>query len=225
MQLVLGLGNPGPRYALTRHNLGARCILAAAARLGLGFAEPSPAYRAAVGAGPNGPVTLLIPLTFMNRSGDAVRAWAASTGLRVGAAPPRGAPGLDAGAEAAAPPPDVVPVVVCDDLQLPLGSLRIRAQGSDGGHNGLAAVIDALGGDAVPRVRLGVGPLDRTVPPEEWADFVLTEFAPAEIRAATELVDHAADALLCLLEHGPETAGARYNRRAPRDLDLPAGDR
>lgn len=195
MQLVLGLGNPGPRYAATRHNIGARCVEAAAARLGLEFRERQPQYLAATGPGPGGPVTFLLPLTFMNRSGEALLAWTARVGL------------------------EVVPIVVCDDLQLPLGSVRIRGSGSDGGQKGLASVIEASGGAAVPRLRLGVGRLGEAVPVEVWAEFVLQPFADEERAAVDELVERGADALIDLLARGWEAAGARHNRR----VQPPAG--
>jgi len=222
MQLVLGLGNPGPRYARHRHNIGARCVTAASARLGLAFHDADPAYRAAVGEGPGGPLTLLLPLTFMNRSGDALSAWAARSGWRVGAEP--AAPG-PAGEPAGALPesPEVVPSVVCDDLHLPLGALRIRARGGDGGQNGLASLIAAAGGEGVPRLRLGVGPREGAVPPEAWAEYVLTDFAAAEEPAVAELVEYGVDALLELLAAGPVVAASRFNRPAPAAGDLPAG--
>ncbi len=200
MQLVLGLGNPGPLYARTRHNVGFRCLEAVAARLGWSFAEAGPAYRSAVGAGPGGPLTLLLPLTYMNRSGDALVAWSAATGRRVGV-PRDGEPDV------------LVPIVVCDDLHLPLGSLRIRGGGGDGGQQGLASVLRAAGGQDVPRLRLGVGPAAGAVPPADWAAYVLAPFAPAEETAVAEMVGCGAEALLCLLEHGWRTASERYNRR------------
>ena len=87
MQLVLGLGNPGPRYADTRHNVGFRCVEALATRLGLTLDDLQREYRAAVGEGPAGPLTLLQPLTYMNRSGLAVLAWAGRTGYTLNFAP------------------------------------------------------------------------------------------------------------------------------------------
>ena len=103
-------------------------------------------------------------------------------------------------------------------------SIRIRARGSDGGQNGLASVIAVCGGDAVPRLRLGVGPREGAVPPAAWADYVLEDFAAAEIAAAAELVEAGAAALADLLALGPEGAGSRHNRRIQPDPDLPADD-
>jgi len=112
-------------------------------------------------------------------------------------------------------------VVVCDDLQLPLGSIRIRAGGSDGGQNGLASVIGAAGGEQVPRVRLGVGPLGGEIASDRWADYVLDPFAPQEQAAAADLVDAGAEAVRTLLALGPEAAGSRHNRRVRPPRDLP----
>ncbi len=222
MQLVLGLGNPGPRYAGTRHNVGFRCVEAVARRLGLTFQQPLAQYREAAGDGPGGRVALLQPLTYMNRSGEAARAWARRHGAVLG-------PGawvrdpLPLPADPATDPaPWVTPVVVCDDIHLPLGSVRIRAGGSDGGQNGLASVIAVVGGSQVPRLRLGVGPREQTLAPEDWADHVLAPFAPAEVEAAHALVEAGAEALLALLAEGPEAAGSRHNRRVRPDRDLPA---
>lgn len=202
MQLVVGLGNPGARYARTRHNVGFRCLEALASRLGLVFGEVQPQYRAAVGEGPAGPVTLLQPLTFMNRSGEALAAWSRLTGRRIDAATPE-----------SAPDPGIVPIVVCDDLNLGLGSLRIRGGGGDGGQNGLASILRTVGSEQVPRLRLGIGGGPAQVLPEAWADYVLAEFAPAEQEAAAAMIERGAEAMLCLLEHGWELAAARFNRR------------
>ncbi len=221
MRLVLGLGNPGPRYAPTRHNVGFRCVAEVARRLDLSFDATHPEYREAVGAGPAGPVTLLQPLTYMNRSGLAARAWARRHGAILGSGPWREDPlplPTDPGRD---PAPWVVPVVVCDDIQLPLGSLRIRAGGRDGGQNGLASVIATAGGEQIPRLRLGVGPLQGEVPPAEWADWVLAPFAPAEGEAAAALVERGAEALLALLALGPGAAASRHNRRVRPGRDLP----
>lgn len=215
MQLVLGLGNPGPRYASTRHNAGFLCVEELARRLDLRFQDAAPEYRLAVGEGPAGPLTLLLPLTYMNRSGLALLAWSRDTGVPVR--------GESAGAdEPEADDTTVVPVVICDDIQLPLGSLRIRSSGSDGGQNGLASVLSVLGSEAVPRLRLGVGPLDAHVEPADWADYVLARFSEAERPRVLEMVDRGADALADLLVHGPQVAASRHNRRVRPATDLPA---
>jgi PTH1 family peptidyl-tRNA hydrolase len=106
------------------------------------------------------------------------------------------------------------PLVVCDDLALPLGAVRLRARGGSGGQNGLASLIERLGGEAFPRLRLGIAPEQATVPPEQWADYVLADFAPDELEAAAAAVAHAVAALEWWLEHGIEAAASRFNRRA-----------
>jgi len=216
MQLVVGLGNPGRRYCHNRHNIGFQCLEALARELGFAFAEETPQYRLAGGNGPGGPVTLLEPLTYMNRSGDAVLAWARRSGVSVGQTAEE--TGVDGSSLVA---PDVVPIVVCDDLNLPLGSIRIRTRGRDGGQNGLASVIAAAGGEGVPRLRLGVGPLAETLPPEVWADYVLHDFDPTESESAADLVQRGAAALSDLLALGPAAAASRHNRRIRVDQDLP----
>jgi PTH1 family peptidyl-tRNA hydrolase len=225
MQLVVGLGNPGREYRDNRHNIGFRCLERLAASLGLRFAPATPRYRAATGEGPAGPLVLLQPLAYMNRSGEALRAWSAATGVRVGPTPPDvpAEPEAAAGVGRSAVPTHVVPVIVCDDLNLPLGSIRIRAGGSDGGQNGLASVIAALGGEAIPRMRLGVGPLGDPVPPEDWSDYVLRDFDPDEEPAVTDLLDAAAAALEDVLRLGVTAAASRHNRRIRPPRDLPDG--
>jgi PTH1 family peptidyl-tRNA hydrolase len=224
MRLVLGLGNPGPRYADTRHNIGFRCVEEVARRLDLRFDEVCAEYRAAAGDGPDGRLTLLEPLTYMNRSGVAARAWARRHGAALGPGPWVRSPLPLPGDRDRDPAPWVVPIVVCDDLQLGLGSIRIRAAGSDGGQNGLASVLEVAGGDAVPRLRLGVGPLQTELAPEAWADHVLAPFDEAERESAADLAERGADALLDLLALGPQAAGSRHNRRVRPSRGLP-GDR
>lgn len=194
MQLVIGLGNPGPRYDRTRHNIGFRVIDALAGRVDAVFTRRRPQYAEAILAGPSGPVVLLKPLTYMNLSGEAVAAWLA-----------------DAGA-------DVLPpvLVVCDDIHLPLGTVRLRARGSAGGQKGLASILDTLGSLEVPRLRLGVGPDDdaeAVLAPEDWADFVLAEFTAEEAEMVDTLVARAVAAVLDCLADGPEVAGSRHNGR------------
>ncbi len=196
--LIVGLGNPGPRYGGNRHNIGFRVVEALAAHLGVSWATRDPRFREAR----HDDAVLLEPLTYMNRSGDAVRAWYDQA--------PDGA--------------DAPLVVVCDDLHLPLGSLRLRNGGSAGGQNGLASILAALGHDAVPRLRLGVGPRDAPVPPEDWADYVLDDFPPDEADAVADLVGRAVAALVDVLAVGPDGAGSRHNRTIRREPDLPAAD-
>ena len=220
MQLVMGLGNPGRRYAKTRHNIGFMCLDEVAARLGLTFSQDTDEYLIARGNGPAGPVTLLKPQTYMNLSGEALTVWSQRTGLTVGET----VTAEISEAEDPVVPPDVVPLVVCDDLHLPLGSVRIRARGSAGGQNGLASVIEHAHGPGVPRLRLGVGPRQDELDPETWADYVLEDFTAEEQGDLEDLIQRSGEALLAMLDLGPEQAGARFNRRIRRERDLPEAD-
>ncbi len=199
MHLVIGLGNPGSRYARTRHNIGFRVVDALAQRVDASFTRVCPEYAEARLDGPGGPVVLLKPLTYMNLSGQALTAWLAAAG--------RDPAGLDA------PPPEML--VVCDDIHLPLGAVRIRARGTAGGQKGLASLLEVVGSLDLPRVRLGVGPRDETLDPAAWADYVLSEFTPAEADDVGDLVARGVAAVLDCLAEGPQVAGSRHNRRLP----------
>lgn len=195
MTVVIGLGNPGEEYARTRHNLGWLVADEVAARLGWRWRRASPHYLVAAGGRGGAALTLLKPTTFMNRSGEAWLAWSA-------AAPED--------ARDTAPP-----VAVCDDIALPLGTVRIRARGGAGGHRGLESLAAAWGGDDFPRVRLGCAGREGGVPPPLWADYVLAPFPPREWEAAREMVARAAMAVLALHEAGLATAAARFNGPGP----------
>jgi peptidyl-tRNA hydrolase, PTH1 family len=196
LQLVIGLGNPGPRYALTRHNIGFRVVDALAQRVDVAFVRVCSEYAEARLAGPVGPVVLLKPLTYMNLSGRALAAWLAA-------------------AVPDSPPPELL--VVCDDIHLPLGAVRVRARGTAGGQKGLASLLEVVGTLDVPRVRLGVGPRDETLDPAAWADYVLADFSPDEAADTADLVARGVAAVLDCLAEGPQAAASRHNRRLPAD--------
>jgi PTH1 family peptidyl-tRNA hydrolase len=185
MKLIVGLGNPGPEYDATRHNLGFMLVDLLAERAGCRVTRPED--QALVGRGrlAGVEVALAKPQTYMNLSGDAVKALA----KRYEAAPA-----------------DVV--VAVDDIALPFGKIRVRPGGGAGGHNGLKSIIARLGTQEFPRVRMGIEP---DHPVGDMARFVLQPFA----RAAREEVDRmlwtAADAVETLLTEGVETAMQRYN--------------
>jgi PTH1 family peptidyl-tRNA hydrolase len=206
--IVIGLGNPGAEYAATRHNLGFQVVDELARRQRLRFVPGGRTYAEASGPWQGRQLVLLKPMTYMNRSGNALRAWGARHGIRLsGRGPVAGPEGESTDV--------LVPVVVCDDLALPLGGLRIRARGSAGGQKGLASIIAAIGGEEFPRVRLGIGAAEATVPAAEWSDYVLEPFASDERELAAELVRYGADAVTCLLTEGVEAAASRFNRRQP----------
>ncbi len=217
MQLVVGLGNPGERYIWTRHNLGFRVVDALAARGGLRFGPVRHGCAAASGVIGNREVVLVKPQLYMNRSGEALAALARAEGwvLRTEGCPAPEPPA--ASPMPPAPPPAFPPpLAVCDDIALPLGSLRLRAGGSDGGHRGLESLGHTLGGTGFPRLRLGVDGSETGIPPPDWADYVLAEFPVSERSASAELVQDACDALLCWLALGTEAAAGRHNRRGGR---------
>ena len=175
VRLVVGLGNPGPEYEDTRHNLG----FVVTERLGLAldgrWAQRGRTRREARGERGDASFVLLQPQTYMNNSGAAVRAALDDLG------------------------DDSTLLVVCDDFHLPLGRLRCREQGSDGGQKGLASVIAALPGRAVPRLRLGIGE-----PPEGVAgeDYVLRKFKRGEQAEVEAMVQRAAEIVAAWLQHG-----------------------
>lgn len=219
MQLIVGLGNPGERYAATRHNLGARVVDALARRHGLTLRDADPAYRLAEGDLPGGPVALLVPLTWMNRSAEALVLWAGRHGVRLGLADQPDDAGRELVDGSLPPSPTaramalpVVPLVVCDDLALPLGALRLRGRGGAGGHRGLESIAALLGGEAFPRLRLGVAGPAGPPEPAGWADYVLAPFAPEEDPVVEALVVDAAVALEGVVAGGLTAAAARFNR-------------
>lgn len=190
MNVIVGLGNPGHTYHGTRHNVGFAVIQALAERRRVQIihrlVSPGDERPAAVygdyDAGDERTVRLVMPLTMMNESGEALRA------LSV-------------------PVQNVL--IVCDDVNLPLGTLRLRPQGSAGGHHGLQSCLDVLGTDNVPRLRVGVGaePL-----PRDLEDFVLSAFTSAERPAMARAVEQAQDACDAWVTEGLEAAMNRFNR-------------
>jgi peptidyl-tRNA hydrolase, PTH1 family len=190
MWLIVGLGNPGFEYAWTPHNLGFLVIDLLAERAGIRVERPE--AKSYVGKGSIGQqqVALAKPQTYMNLSGMAVRELAE----RYEVAPAQ-------------------ILVVVDEVALPWGSLRIRERGSAGGHNGLKSVIGALGTDEFVRVRLGIQP---DHPVGDLAAYVLHRMRKAELEAAAELVERAANAVECAVTEGVRRAMNQFNRRAPQ---------
>ncbi|MHC4971435.1 MAG: aminoacyl-tRNA hydrolase [Planctomycetota bacterium] len=193
MHVVFGIGNPGPEYEQTRHNLGFAVVehLARAASRTLRRFRDLPAAGTGVWVGAE-PVLLVEPLTYVNRCG----------------------PVLEAICRLERVPLERVLIVV-DDLALPLGRLRLRKRGSDGGHNGLRSIVAALGTEEVPRLRLGVGPRPGGV---GQSDYVLAPFPPRDRGRVARVVAHAALTAVVWAREGAEAAMAQANRR---DLDRP----
>lgn len=186
MLLIVGLGNPGRRYARTRHNLGFMVVDELSRRYGIEVDKKR--YHGWFGLGNLGPrrVAMLKPGTFMNRSGEAVEAVTKFYDLS--------ASGV---------------LVVLDDLALPLARVRIRMKGSAGGHKGLADIFNRLGTDEVPRLRIGIGSPPEFVDP---VDFVLGKFLSEELDQAKEAIELAADAVEVIVGQGYSRAMDSYNR-------------
>jgi PTH1 family peptidyl-tRNA hydrolase len=189
-RLIVGLGNPGPEFADTRHNLGFRCVEELARRYGAAWQDKTNAWNSLIAVihpkedDPAFTVVLAKPQTFMNRSGAAVRGLLDFLGLERDQC-----------------------LIVYDDMDLPFGTLRLRQRGSPGTHNGMRSVVASLQSDAVPRLRIGISQAS----PGEATSHVLSEFTPEEREAVDELVKQAADAALAWAIEGPAIAMNRYN--------------
>lgn len=188
MQLVAGLGNPGPRYEQTRHNVGFMVADVLARRWNAGAYRFERKFEALVGEGMLGEqrVLLVKPQTYMNLSGRSV-----------------------AGVVRFYKVPLEDLLVVYDDLDLPLGALRLRAVGSAGGHRGLNDVLLRLGTADVPRLRIGIGKVHRSATVEH----VLNRFSPQEREQMDETIAAAADAAECWAREGIDAAMTRFNQR------------
>jgi PTH1 family peptidyl-tRNA hydrolase len=182
---MAGLGNPGRQYLDNRHNAGWMLMDRVAELRGVDAEEQR--YESMTAR--SGNLLLLKPLTYMNRSGKAV-----------GQAVERERVELDS------------VLVALDDVDLTLGSVRLRPSGSSGGHRGLQSVIDRLGTDEVTRLRLGVGPCPPRVP---TSDFVLSDFGPDETDALDDMLERGAKAALCWAREGTQAAMNEYNYTAP----------
>ncbi|HPU97547.1 MAG TPA: aminoacyl-tRNA hydrolase [Candidatus Hydrogenedentes bacterium] len=184
-KLVAGLGNPGARYDRTRHNMGFMAVDALASRLGVRLdREKNEGLYAETNIGELR-IMLVKPLTYMNRSGGCVAACCRNRIVDYSNV-----------------------LVIVDDVNLPLGRLRLRPGGSDGGHNGLKSVTERLGTSEYPRLRLGVGRQDAD---QDLADYVLSRFTPEEWPAAEALARTGSEAALCWLQDGIREAMNRYN--------------
>lgn len=183
--VVVGLGNPGPRYAATRHNAGFLVVDLLAERLGGRFKAHRAHADVVEGRLAGAPVVLAKPRSFMNESGGPVVNVARFYKVEV---------------------PRIV--VIHDDLDLPFGTLRLKRGGGDGGHNGLKSITTALGSKDYARVRVGIG---RPPGRQDPADYVLREFSAAERKDLAVDVDRAADAVELLIAQGVEAAQNTYH--------------
>ena len=190
-RLLVGLGNPGEEYEASRHNIGYRVadLLADRCRISLNvFKNQSVQGR---GSWRGRRIVIAKPTTFMNRSGQAVRALMKQHRVA----------------------PNEILVIV-DDIHLPLGDVRLRASGGSGGHNGVQDIIDRLGGGNFPRLRIGIG---RDFSRGGQSDYVLSPFEESEEPEVTAVTERAAAAALTFVTEGVETAMSRHNRKGVRD--------
>jgi len=183
--LIVGLGNPGPEYAKTRHNLGFMLVDVLATKLQTTVKREE--CRSLVGRGviDNQTVELVKPQTFMNLSGEAVKCLAAKDDRSVDRL-----------------------IVISDDLAIPLGTIRVRPKGTHGGQNGLRSIIDRLGTQEFKRVRIGIMPEH---PIADASRFVLENFGKGDHESVEKVLEEAADAIETIIREGIDAAMQRFN--------------
>ena len=196
-RVIVGLGNPGPRYRDTRHNVGFGCVDLLAERWGIAINDRRRTTALGQGYRDGIPVALAKPRTFMNLSGESVAYLLARFGGR---------------------PEDLI--IVYDEMALPLGRIRLRARGSDAGHNGIKDIIRTVRTIDFPRLRIGIGGpgISGSV------DHVLGRFSDAEQPAVKDAILRAAEAVECLLAEGIDIAMNRYNTDPQPDPPPPSED-
>ena len=188
MKLIIGLGNPGIEYQFTPHNLGFLAIDRIAGNLGVEVRNRQCRALTARAEIAGQSVILAKPETFMNLSGLSVRELVEEYQADVKS--------------------DLI--VIYDELDLPLGTIRIRQRGSSAGHNGMESVLGALGTDEILRIRLGIAP-DRKI--ADGVKFVLTPFRKAQLKVVDEMLERTAEAVEVILKEGPAAAMNRFNRK------------
>jgi PTH1 family peptidyl-tRNA hydrolase len=198
MFFVIGLGNPEKRYTGTRHNIGFEVVDRLAQELRMQFKPGRGEFLIAQGSFRDQPLILVKPLTFMNESGLAV---------------------MEIRDQFDARNEDLL--VVCDDFQLPLGQLRLRLRGSDGGHNGLYSIIYHLQSEEFPRLRCGIASSTMPTDKNQMADFVLARFTSEELPIASEMIPQAKDACLFTLTDGLTKAMNVFNKKTASENDTP----
>ena len=189
-QLIIGLGNPEPKYVKTRHNIGFELVDTLAKSWQIDW-QKNRRFQGLFAEGianSGNKIRLLKPLTYMNRSGQSVRAvtdWYKLTPQSL--------------------------LVVYDDMDLPLGKIRLRMSGSAGGHNGMKSIIAHLGQQDFPRLRIGIG---KSTEQQETVSHVLGKFSPTEAKIVREVLGLAEDAINLSLKQGVEKAMSLYNGRS-----------
>ena len=187
MKLIIGLGNPGLGYASTKHNIGFAVIKAIAKGGGIKIRQKLHFSLVGKGKISGEDAVIAMPQTYMNLSGNAVKELAASQIKDL---------------------PDLL--VICDDINLELGKIRLKTHGSAGGHKGLESIIRALGRDDFARLRVGIA---TDVHRGDITGYVLSPFKRSQRRNVAHAVDLAKDAAICMIEEGVDKAMARFNKR------------
>ncbi len=185
MKLIIGLGNPGPRYVFTRHNVGFLYVDRIVERFRFKKEKITKLYEAFSGEFEGEKVILAKPMTFMNLSGIAVNDLLISNGLNT---------------------EDLL--IVYDDVWLSLGKLRIRKKGSAGGHNGLKSIIKNINTEVFERIRIGVGPLENG---EDLIEYVLGEFSDNELKIIWKIIDKSVDATVDMFKQNIDAVMNNYN--------------
>jgi PTH1 family peptidyl-tRNA hydrolase len=192
MRLIIGLGNPGKAYAGNRHNVGFRCVDLFAAKHGISMRQRKAHSQVGVGVVHGESVALAKPRTFMNLSGDAAAALMRRYRVR----------------------PDRI-LVIYDDLDLPLGKIRVRERGGSGGHKGVESIISRLASQDFPRLRVGIASQTESAAAAsdevDAVEYVLSDFASAERPVLRQVVADACAAVECLLTEGIAAAMNKYN--------------
>lgn len=186
MHLIVGLGNPGARYAATRHNVGASVLLRAAERWSLKWRLSGDARWGRTRVG-DVEALLVVDLAWMNQSGPAVKALLGQTGSS-----------------------RVDLIVVHDDLDLPLGRIRIKQRGGAGGHRGVESILTSIASDEFCRLKVGIG---SSPPEQDPADYVLSPFSPDELKVLDPTLERCVSALETLMTEGLGAAMNRFNVR------------
>jgi PTH1 family peptidyl-tRNA hydrolase len=192
MKLIIGLGNPGRDYVNNRHNVGFKCVDLFAREHGISLTHRGAHSKLGTGEVANTRIVVAKPQTFMNLSGEAVAALVRRYNIS---------------------PQDIV--VIYDDLDLPLGKIRIREKGSSGGHNGLKSIISRLGTQDFPRIRVGIAPAEDSdsisTLKVDAIEHVLSDFTDAEKTLMQETYGKVATAIECVLAEGIAAAMNKYN--------------
>lgn len=203
MQLIIGLGNPGSKYEGTRHNVGFSVLDRIAEKFNFEANRAVHGCASAIGKIADKETILVKPLLYMNRSGHIFRQWASKEGHLV----------FDEEVNFENL------LVIYDDIALPLGSLRVRPGGSDGGHRGVENMINALRTKEFPRMRLGVAGEDGEISPSRWSDYVLEEFRADEEQDVESMESYAVDAVEYYVANGRQKCAAKFNRRINRSSE------